>query len=71
MSVHAQEYAKDWGITVEYMGNAVAGVAEQVAVVNQAVASGVDAICISTVDAAGVAETASPTVMDFSASCSE
>ncbi len=52
----AQEYAKDWGITVEYMGNAVAGVAEQVAVVNQAVASGVDAICISTVDAAGVAD---------------
>lgn len=52
----AQEYAADWGMTVEYMGNPVAGVAEQVAVINQAVASGVDAICISTVDAAGVAD---------------
>ncbi|WP_295859126.1 substrate-binding domain-containing protein [uncultured Oscillibacter sp.] len=52
----AQSYAKDWGFTVEYMGNATAGVAEQVAVINQAVASGVDAICISTVDAAGVSD---------------
>jgi AI-2 transport system substrate-binding protein len=52
----AQEYAKKWGITVEYMGNATAGAAEQTEVINQAVNSGVDAICISTVDAAGVSD---------------
>ena len=52
----AQEYAKQWGINVEYMGNATAGAAEQVEVINQAVNSGVDAICISTVDAAGVSD---------------
>ncbi len=52
----AQEYAKNWGMTVEYMGDATASVAAQVAVINQAVANGVDAICISTVDAAGVSD---------------
>ncbi|MBP1577272.1 MAG: substrate-binding domain-containing protein [Oscillospiraceae bacterium] len=52
----AQAKAKEWGMTVEYMGNPVAGVAEQVALINQAVASGVDAICISTVDAAGLTD---------------
>ena len=52
----AQEYAADWGITVEYMGNAVAGAAEQTEVIHQAINSGVDAICISTVDAAGVSD---------------
>lgn len=52
----AQEFAKDWGITVEYMGDATASAAAQVAVINQAVAAGVDAICISTVDAAGVSD---------------
>lgn len=52
----AQEYAKDWGINVEYMGDATASAAAQVAVINNAVAQGVDAICISTVDAAGVAD---------------
>ena len=52
----AQEFAEDWGITVEYMGDATASAAAQVAVINQAVASGVDAICISTVDAAGVSD---------------
>ena len=50
----AQKYAADWGITVDYQGSATAGVADQVQVINQAVASGADAICISTVDAAGV-----------------
>ncbi len=50
----AQKYAKDWGFTVEYEGSATAGAAEQVEVINKAVASGADAICISTVDAAGV-----------------
>lgn len=52
----AQEFAKDWGINVEYMGDATASAAAQVAVINNAVAQGVDAICISTVDAAGVAD---------------
>ena len=50
----AQKYAKDWGFTVEYEGSATAGAAEQVEVINKAVASGADAICISTVDAEGV-----------------
>ena len=52
----AQEYAKDWGITVDYQGSATAAVADQVQVINTAVASGTDAICISTVDAAGVSD---------------
>lgn len=52
----AQEYAEKWGITVEYMGNSVAGAAEQVEVIHQAINTGVDAICISTVDAAGVSD---------------
>lgn len=52
----AQEYAKDWGITVDYQGSANAAVADQVQVINTAVASGTDAICISTVDAAGVSD---------------
>ena len=34
------------GITVDYMGNPVAGAAEQVEVIHQAINSGVDAICI-------------------------
>lgn len=52
----AQKYAKDWGITIDYMGDATASVSAQVAVINQAVVAGVDAICISTVDAAGVSD---------------
>ncbi|MDO4344638.1 MAG: substrate-binding domain-containing protein [Eubacteriales bacterium] len=52
----AQEFAEKWGITVEYMGNSVAGAAEQVEVIHQAINTGVDAICISTVDAAGVSD---------------
>ena len=55
-NVGAQEMAKEWGITVEYMGDPTASVAAQVAVINQAVASGVDAICISSVDAAGLSD---------------
>lgn len=53
-NVGAQKYASDWGITVDYQGSASAGVADQVQVINNAVASGADAICISTVDANGV-----------------
>lgn len=52
----AQAYAEDWGITVDYQGSANAAVADQVQVINTAVASGTDAICISTVDAAGVSD---------------
>lgn len=52
----AQAYAEKWGISVEYMGNSVAGAAEQVEVIHQAINAGVDAICISTVDAAGVSD---------------
>lgn len=52
----AQEKAKNWGITVDYIGDATASVSAQVSVINQAVANGVDAICISTVDAGGVSD---------------
>lgn len=50
----AQAYAKDWGFTVDYQGSANAAVADQVNVINNAVASGVDSICISSVDATGL-----------------
>ena len=52
----AQARAAEWGFTVDYLGDPTAGVSEQVAVINQAVAQGVDALCISTVDAAGVSD---------------
>lgn len=52
----AQAYAAEWGINVEYMGSPNATVADQVSVINQAIASDVDAICISSVDAAGLAD---------------
>ena len=55
-NVGAQKYAAEWGMTVDYMGDPNATAAAQVAVINDAVAKGVDAICISTVDAAGVAD---------------
>lgn len=50
----AQKYAKQWGFTVNYMGSPNAAVADEVQVVNNAIASGVDAICISSVDATGL-----------------
>lgn len=52
----AQKFASEWGITVDYQGSPNAAVADQVQVINTAVVSGTDAICISTVDAAGVAD---------------
>lgn len=52
----AQEYAEEWGLTVDYIGDSTASVSAQVAVINQAIANGVDAICISTVDASGVSD---------------
>ena len=50
----AQKYAKDWGFTVNYQGSPNAAVADEVQVVNNAVASGADAICLSSVDATGL-----------------
>ncbi len=50
----AQKYSKQWGFTVDYQGSANAAVADEVQVVNNAVASGADAICISSVDATGL-----------------
>lgn len=50
----AQDYAKKHGFTVNYMGSPNASVADEVQVVNNAVASGADAICISSVDATGL-----------------
>ena len=50
----AQKYAKEWGFTVDYQGSPNAAVADQVNVINNAVASGVDAICVSSVDATGL-----------------
>lgn len=52
----AQEFAADWGLTVDYIGSPNATVADQVQCINDAISKGVDAICISTVDAAGVSD---------------
>ena len=50
----AQEYAKKWGFTVDYVGSSTAAVADQVQTINNAVATGVDGICVSSVDATGL-----------------
>ncbi|WMJ84733.1 substrate-binding domain-containing protein [Oscillospiraceae bacterium LTW-04] len=50
----AQEYAKSWGFTVDYQGSPNAAVADQVQVINNAIATGADAICVSSVDATGL-----------------
>ena len=47
----AQEYSKEWGFTVDYQGSANAAVADQVNVINNAVASGVDAALTEAKDA--------------------
>ena len=52
----AQEYAAKWGITVKYMGSATASVTDQLTVIDQAIAEGVDAISISSVDATALDE---------------
>ncbi len=52
----AQAYAEKWGFTVDYQGSSNAAVADQVQVINNAVAGGADAICISSVDASGLDE---------------
>jgi ABC-type sugar transport system, periplasmic component len=50
----AQKYAEKWGFKVDYEGDASASAAAQVAVINKAVQQGTNAICLSSVDAAGV-----------------
>ena len=50
----AQKYAKEWGFTVDYQGSPNASVADEVQVINNAAASGVDGICVSSVDATGL-----------------
>ena len=52
----AQKYAKEWGITVDYMGSANATVTDQLEVIQQAIDAGVDAIAISSVDATALDE---------------
>lgn len=52
----AQKYAKEWGITVKYMGSATASVTDQLEVIQQAIDAGVDAISISSVDAKALDE---------------
>lgn len=50
----AQTYAEKWGFTVDYEGDATASASAQVNVINKAVQQGTNAICLSSVDAAGV-----------------
>ncbi len=50
----AQAYAEGWGFTVDYQGSPNAAVADQVQVINNAIATGADAICVSSVDATGL-----------------
>ncbi len=50
----AQKFAKEWGFTVKYDGSPEASVANQVAVINNAINQGMDAICVSSVDATGL-----------------
>lgn len=50
----AQKYAEKWGFKVDYEGDSNASAASQVSVINKAVQQGTDAICLSSVDAAGV-----------------
>ena len=52
----AQKYAEEWGMTVNYMGSATASVTDQLEVIQQAIDQGVDAICISSVDATALDE---------------
>lgn len=50
----AQKYASENGFTVTYDGNPEASVANQVAIIQNAINSGADAICVSSVDATGL-----------------
>ncbi len=52
----AQEFAENWGFTVEYVASYKYSVADQIVAINDAIALGTDAICISVVDAEGVSD---------------
>lgn len=53
-NVGAQDFAKKVGFTVKYDGSPEAAVANQVAIINNAVQTGADAICVSSLDATGL-----------------
>lgn len=53
-NVGAQDFAAKNGFTVKYDGNPEASVANQVAIIQNAINSGADAICVSSVDATGL-----------------
>lgn len=50
----AQAYAQAHGFTVKYDGSPTASVANQVSIINNAVQSGADAICLSALDPTGL-----------------
>ena len=50
----AQAYAAKQGFTVKYDGSPEASVANQVTVINNAIQQGMDAVCVSSVDATGL-----------------
>ena len=52
----AQKYAEQWGLTVDYIGSPDASVTTQLELIQQAIDKGVDAICISSVDATALDE---------------
>ena len=52
----AQKYAAEWGMTVDYIGSPDASVTTQLELIQQAIDKGVDAICISSVDATALDE---------------
>ena len=52
----AQRFAQEWGLTVDYIGSPDASVTTQLELIQQAIDKGVDAICISSVDATALDE---------------
>ncbi len=50
----AQAYAAKHGFTVKYDGNPEASVANQVTIIDNAINSGADAVCVSALDASGL-----------------
>ena len=53
-NIGAQDYAQKQGFNVKYDGSPQAAVANQVAIINNAVQTGVDAICVSSLDPTGL-----------------
>lgn len=52
----AQKYGAEWGLTVDYIGSPDASVTTQLELIQQAIDKGVNAICISSVDATALDE---------------